>query len=130
MLTGWWRRVGATVVDGLLIGIPVSIVFGAIGIAGYALSGIDDVALLLYQILLLGMPAGQTIGNRAVTSRVIDATTGGPIGPGRATARQLVQLVLNLTIIGGILDVFWPLWDRRNQTLHDKAANSLVVMAY
>jgi len=25
------------------------------------------------------------------------------------------------------LDLLWPLWDRRNQTLHDKAAGTVVL---
>jgi hypothetical protein len=28
---------------------------------------------------------------------------------------------------GALLDYLWPLWDGRNQTLHDKVANSIVV---
>ena len=39
----------------------------------------------------------------------------------------LVQIVLAFTIIGGFLDVLWPLWDRQNQTLHDKAAGTVVL---
>ena len=37
---------------------------------------------------------------------------------------SLVLIVLQITFIGGILDFLWPLWDRQNQTLHDKAASS------
>ena len=42
-------------------------------------------------------------------------------------SRALVQIVLAFTIIGGFLDVLWPLWDRQNQTLHDKAAGTVVL---
>jgi hypothetical protein len=30
-------------------------------------------------------------------------------------------------VIWALLDYLWPLWDGRNQTLHDKVANSIVV---
>jgi len=26
-----------------------------------------------------------------------------------------------------VLDVLWPLWDRRNQTLHDKIVGTLIL---
>ena len=41
--------------------------------------------------------------------------------------RTLVEVVLALTVIGGILDILWPLWDQQNQTLHDKAAGTVVL---
>ncbi|MBV9660631.1 MAG: RDD family protein [Acidimicrobiales bacterium] len=121
---------GATVLDGLIIGIPVGIVFdGILGITGYGFGAIDDVFLVIYQIFLLGAPRAQTVGNMAVSTRVVDAATGTAIGTGKATIRAIVQLVLNISIIGGLLNVLWPLWDQQNQTLHDKAAGTLVVMA-
>jgi uncharacterized RDD family membrane protein YckC len=127
-LAGWWRRVGATVVDGIIISLPVGIVLAVLGLSGYGLSAVDDIFIVIYQIILLGAPRGQTVGNMAVGTRVVDAVTGAPIGVSKAAARAIVELVLNVTVIGGILDVLWPLWDQRNQTLHDKAAGSLVVM--
>jgi uncharacterized RDD family membrane protein YckC len=30
-------------------------------------------------------------------------------------------------IIPGLLDVLWPMWDRKHQTLHDKLVGSVVV---
>jgi uncharacterized RDD family membrane protein YckC len=27
----------------------------------------------------------------------------------------------------GLLDVLWPLWDAKNQTLHDKAVGTVVL---
>jgi uncharacterized RDD family membrane protein YckC len=80
-----------------------------------------------YLCLMLGVPRGQTVGNMAVGTRTVDANTGGPIGFGRAAIRSVVLLVLVVTFIGAILDILWPLWDRQNQTIHDKTANSLVI---
>lgn len=127
MLSGWWRRVGATIIDGLIFGIPTGFILGVLGVTGYATSAISQVVFFFYLVAMLGRPAGQTIGNKAVNTMVVDADTQGPIGSSRAAIRSIVGVVLNLTVIGGILDWLWPLWDARNQTLHDKAANSLVV---
>jgi uncharacterized RDD family membrane protein YckC len=126
-LAGWWRRAGATVVDGIIIAIPLGVIFSVAGITGYGLEALDQLVFFVYWTILISLRSSQTIGNRAVGTRVIDANTGGPIGAGRAATRAIVQVVLNLTIVGGILDDLWPLWDRFNQTLHDKAAGSLVI---
>ena len=39
----------------------------------------------------------------------------------------MVEFVLGVTIIGGILDALWPVWDAQNQTLHDKAAGTVLL---
>lgn len=128
-LAGWWRRVGATIVDGVVIAIPVGFVLGIAGANQAVIDLVAALAFFVYITALLGS-SGQTVGNRAASTRTIDANHGGPIGSGRAAVRALVQLVLQVTVIGWILDFLWPLWDSRNQTLHDKAAGSLVVRSY
>ena len=64
----------------------------------------------------------------AVGTRCVDAAGGTTIGYGRALLRWFVSVVLEITLIGGILDILWPLWDSKNQTIHDKAASSVVVL--
>ncbi len=122
-LAGWWYRVGATVIDGLIVGIVARI----IGTAG---TGVYYVILilgnLLYTALLLNHK-GQTVGMMALGTRCVDQDTGGPIGTGRAFGRTALLIILQFTVVGWILDVLWPLWDARNQTLHDKAIRSLIV---
>jgi uncharacterized RDD family membrane protein YckC len=117
--------VGATIVDGLILGVVRTIFASAVGTVG------GDVIYLgvyaAYAILLIGAPRGQTVGNMALSSRVVDAATGQPPGVNKAAVRWVVELVLNITIVGGIIDVLWPLWDPRNQTLHDKAAGTVVI---
>ncbi len=76
---------------------------------------------------MLGGNGGRTVGNMALRTQTIDGRTGVPIRYDRAVPRTIVEIVLNLTIIGGILDILWPLWDNQNQTLHDKAAGTVVL---
>lgn len=131
MLAGWWRRVGATVIDGIIIGIPVGFVLGLANASQGAIEGGSAVVFFVYMVLMIGRPKGQTIGNMGVRTRVVDANNPAvSITAGRAAIRALVALVLQITVIGWILDILWPLWDGRNQTLHDKAAGSLVVRTY
>jgi uncharacterized RDD family membrane protein YckC len=91
-----------------------------LGLVGFA-------AMLLYYARLEGGPKGQTIGKKATGVRVVDATTGGPIGPGRAIGRYLFKAFIsgNLCFLGYL----WALWDGRKQSWHDKVVSSVVVKA-
>jgi uncharacterized RDD family membrane protein YckC len=84
--------------------------------------------VLIYSTAFIGSSRGQTIGMMAVGARAVDAVTGTPIGHARALGRALVEyLLLFLLVIPWVLDMLFPLWDPRRQTLHDKATNTVVV---
>jgi uncharacterized RDD family membrane protein YckC len=125
VLAGWWYRVGATVIDGLVLLIP-NIIIGVSASSLAARYAIGAVLQAVYITVLLGS-SGKTVGNRAVGTITVDGQTGGPITYGRAFVRWAVQILLQITIIGGFLDILWPLWDQQNQTLHDKAVGTLVL---
>ena len=63
----------------------------------------------------------------AVGARAVRNESGAVVGYGKAFLRSLVSLLLGYTVIVGILDVLWPLWDAKNQTLHDKAVGTVVL---
>jgi uncharacterized RDD family membrane protein YckC len=119
---GFWTRFAALLLDSLLIAVVAVVLFLIldVGIA-YALTIVGAFA---YYIVLLGGPNGQTLGKKALNIRVVDFDTGGPIGYGRATVRELVQFFLSGILYLGYL---WMLWDREKQTWHDKASRSVVV---
>jgi uncharacterized RDD family membrane protein YckC len=123
-LAGWWQRVGATLLDGIIIGIPAEVINVAAGRAAYYVFLV--VATAIYTTGLL-TTRGQTIGMMAAGTKCVHAATGTLLAPGPAFVRWLVGEILDITIVGGILDVLWPLWDANNQTLHDKAVGSIVV---
>src|SRR3954447_22155779 len=144
--SGFWKRVGAALLDVLILGVPFVVLFVvAILVGGEdaegnptngALFGMLGVFLLyfvvsfLYQALLDGSPRGQTIGKRAVGIRVIDGRTGGSIGYARGFGRaggKLLFSLLNTIFYLGLLDNLWMLWDAEKQTLHDKMVGSYVV---
>jgi uncharacterized RDD family membrane protein YckC len=123
---GFWIRVVARLLDGLVVGIPFAILFGivfaAFGVsanssnqstqqAGTAVFG--GAFILLYLLLLAVSIAywiyfwgssGQTIGMRLLRLRVVDANTWA-------------------CYIGWI----WVAFDARKQGWHDKVANSVVI---
>jgi uncharacterized RDD family membrane protein YckC len=142
------QRVGAYILDIIIITIPLLIVFGLLGgfdeidqdsapfspmsegeDLAYTLLGL--VVTMLYFILFEGSASGQTIGKRALSIRVINQQTGGSIGYpralGRNAVRSLPSLIPLVSFFWGLLDALWMLWDKENQTLHDKAAGTLVV---
>jgi uncharacterized RDD family membrane protein YckC len=91
---------------------------------------IPAVIILLYGMLLCGAARGQTLGMMIVKVRVVDANSGGPIGMARALGRAAFEYVLAAVLfIPWVVDMLFPLWDQRRQTLHDKVTNSVVVRA-
>ena len=118
---GFWRRFGAVLIDGIIVGIVFTILLLALKGVGYALGILIGVAYFVY---FEGGLTGQTPGKRALGIRVIDFATGGPIGYGRAFIRYIGRIVSEIPIF---LGYFWMLWDREKQTWHDKFAGSVVV---
>ncbi len=74
-----------------------------------------------------GQNNGQTFGKQAVGIRV-KRDTGNEIGFWYSALREiLVKGILGpLTLF---IDYLWPLWDKRNQALHDKVVGTFVVDA-
>jgi uncharacterized RDD family membrane protein YckC len=91
------------------------------------ISVLGMVALLFGYELLNGGDRGQTLGKRAMNIACRDGQTGGPISYPRAAGRYLVRFVGIFIPFGGWVDLLWPLWDGQRQTLHDKAAGTVVV---
>jgi uncharacterized RDD family membrane protein YckC len=74
---------------------------------------------------------GQTIGKRALGTKVVTAQGHTPITGSSACGRAAVfALVPAVPSVGGLfflLDSLWLTWDPRRQCLHDKAASTVVV---
>jgi uncharacterized RDD family membrane protein YckC len=148
-LASWGSRLGAYLVDFLVVLIPVVLL--AIGIFGgaaeadtfwgwvgasilYAL--LFGAAWLLYAPLLMmrqGERNGQTLGKQMVGIRVV-RDSGEPFGFGWAAYREVVLKQLAVGIASSIipfipwfLNYFWPLWDDQNRALHDMAASTHVI---
>jgi uncharacterized RDD family membrane protein YckC len=87
---------------------------------------------LAYFTVAHGSKRGQTVGDYvndiAVKSDELRVGVGGRASYGQAFGRTLmVGLFLGLFFVGGFLDFFWPLLDRRRQAWHDKVAGTIVV---
>jgi uncharacterized RDD family membrane protein YckC len=153
VLAGWWRRVGALLVDGVIVGVgalvllvaitaPFSAGFfashdaGAASLAvGFAIALVCvAVVALLYAPALMARTNGKTLGRMATGIRVVRAD-GQPMTFGFAMLREVVVKSLAFgfagSLTGGIanlLDYLWPLWDEQNRALHDMVVNTRVVL--
>lgn len=147
-LAEWWRRVVATLIDGIIVGgatILLLAVLGA-GVFGDGDAGTGEIVvaavvgtLLFAAIALVYAPAvmaktnGQTLGKLAVGIRVV-RSGGKRVDFLWAAYREVVIKGLLVGIAssftGGIaylVDVLWPLWDSQNRALHDWIVDSRVV---
>jgi uncharacterized RDD family membrane protein YckC len=147
---GFWIRLVARLVDGLLLGIPFVVLFGifavAAGVFANSASSSNQASqnaaaaavfgggfLLLYlfaSAVQIGYwiyfwgSSGATLGMRLLHLRVVDANTGAPIGYARATVRFLMSIVNTWACYIGWI---WVAFDPRKQGWHDKVANSVVL---
>jgi uncharacterized RDD family membrane protein YckC len=153
-LAGWWPRVGATVIDWLIVGIgalillvaltaPFSIGFFAgddVGvvsiIVGFVIAVVCvSIVALLYAPALMARTNGQTLGRMALGIRVVRANSR-PVDFGYAMLREVAVKALLFGIAGGatgglaqLADYLWPLWDEENRALHDMIVDSRVIRA-
>jgi uncharacterized RDD family membrane protein YckC len=137
---GFWRRAGATVLDGIIVGLPASIVISLVtSNGGKGTLGISTAQYLLalavmgiYQVQLLASPAGQTLGDKILKIKVVDLSTGGSLTSTQSLKRWIASALMNVLsaiFLIGIIDVLWCLWDKDGQTLHDKFAGTTAVKA-
>lgn len=134
----WLSRVGAYLLDTLILLIPLGIILGVIfaidpddSSGAWAVLGIAYLITIVlpfvYFTVLHGNERGATYGKRALGIRVRSDQTGGSIGYGRAFGRYAIIVVFGLFFIPIVLDYLWPLWDSKNQAQHDKVVGSVVL---
>jgi len=136
-LAGFWRRLVAAFLDWLLIGIVAAAIGDLFGVEApsppaqgdgfnFQLAGTGPFILveLAYFTYFHATSAGQSIGNKILGIRVLDANTGRSLPYARAFVRALVS---NLSALPCFLGFFWMLWEPRKRTWHDMVADSLVV---
>jgi uncharacterized RDD family membrane protein YckC len=146
-LASWGSRVGATLIDWLVLLVPVVILtIIVVGIAagsdtGAIVTGI--LGLLAYLVVALayapvlmareGPNNGQTWGKQMLGIRVV-RDTGEPMNFGWSALREIAVKGLAVSIASSIiplipwlLDYLWPLWDDQNRALHDMICSTHVV---
>ena len=131
MYAGFWRRVAAVILDGLIIGVvmvPLTLAVGggdtyAEASRSSAASSISTVITWLYYALMESSAKQATLGKMALGITVTDLE-GRRIGFGKATGRHFAKILSALILgIGFIMVAF----TQRKQGLHDILAGTLVI---
>lgn len=148
-IAGAWIRLGARIIDAIVLGIPLSIVSSAL--FGPAIEFIDtsrsdtefsfeieyNVAALaftfliggLYEVLMLAK-LGRTVGKMACGLTVVDNKGVAIPTVGSAAARWLASFLYAIPLIGLVLFIITAVMifgGSRRQTIHDKIARTVVV---
>ena len=154
MYANFGQRLGAWLLDGLILGIPATIGFfvlivvlprgepelctdfdGDLAICEPLTGGsfmillVAGLAMLVFVVYywwgkLIG-ERGQTPGKKAVHIKVVGRNTNQPVGMGKGIGRGLMSYVSSLICY---LGYFWMLWDDKKQTWHDKVVESIVIV--
>jgi len=154
VLAGWWSRVGAALIDGLIVGLGSIVLLIALtapfGIGFFADENVGVVSIIvgfmfatlcvtivafLYAPAMMARTNGQTLGRMVLGIRVVRAK-GQPMTFGWAMLREVAVKALlfgiasSLTFgLASLLDVLWPLWDEENRALHDFIVDTRVIRA-
>lgn len=150
---GFLIRFVAYLIDSLIIGVPMGILFFVLAIAGVLASPASPSAAppppggTSYGAFYLNPPAigvfylfvvivaaayftyfwgtnGSTLGMSLFKLRVVDANSGQPIGIGRAVVRYIGLIVAAFPCWVGLI---WAAFDARAQGWHDKIASTVVL---
>jgi len=130
---GFWPRVGASLIDSILIGViiwPVLTVFyGESYWAGDKfVQGPMDILLSwifpAVAVVLFWAIKQATPGKMAVSAKIVDARTGSAASTGQLIGRYLAYYISMLPLGLGFI---WVAFDARKQGWHDKLAGTVVV---
>lgn len=146
----WGSRVLAYLIDNLIVlvvVVPIAFIAGALGLGAAAIDStsrvggnlfgptcccmlslfpIVQLVFGIYNRIYLVAQRGYSIGQGAAKIKLVDAY-GNLLQVGTLVLRLVVQIALGMVPFLGIIDLLWPLWDERKQTLHDKVVNSYVI---
>ena len=126
-----WARLGAAIIDSILIVIVVNVFTGAFSVtsegitASASASGNTPFLISVAYYILMTVNYGATLGKMALKIKVVSEETGENLTYGNAILRELVGKIVSGIVIG--LGYFWMLWDDKRQAWHDKIGRSLVV---
>ena len=132
---GFWARVGAAIIDTILVLIIcaplVTYIYGPdywLGQDGMYLAGPADflinwllpaVAVVLFWIYRQATP-----GRMLIAAKIVDAKSGGKPSTGQLIGRYLAYYLSTIPLLLGFI---WVAFDARKQGWHDKLAGTLVV---
>jgi len=121
----WGLRVGATLLDGVFqfVAFLPAIILLAADVAALGVILYVAAAFIGFYFAYLTGATGQSPAKRLMGIKVVNETTGQPIGGGMGIARSFIHIIDALPLYLGFL---WPLWDPKRQTFTDKVLGTVV----
>lgn len=132
---GFWIRVVASMIDGLILGAVQFVIGLVLGFAGGAAGGSDGLAIfaitwlcsvvvsVTYYVFFTGYN-GQTPGKMALRIQVI-RTDGSPMTYGKAFLREIPCKFISGILLG--IGYLMVAFDQQKQGLHDRMAGTYVI---
>jgi uncharacterized RDD family membrane protein YckC len=128
---GW--RAGGFLIDTILLAVALSLVLRPLGsLIVQLLAG--AVLRVVYNAAFMVRWNGQTPGMRLMRITCVDAETRGALTPRQSVTRAacaevIASLNFFMVILGvaQLVDLLWPIWDKQDQTLHDKVGRTVVI---
>jgi uncharacterized RDD family membrane protein YckC len=130
---GFWARVGAALIDSvLLLAVITPVLYWFYGpsyfLEGGAVHGAVDVllnwVLPAVAVVVFWVYRQATPGKMVIKARIVDADTAGPPSTGQLVGRYFAYYI---SILPFCLGLFWVAFDARKQGWHDKLARTVVV---
>jgi len=132
---GFWIRVGASIVDSILIGLityPLLIsVYGSdyfdpesTGLIAGPADLLISWVLPAVAVILFWVYKSATPGKMVISAKIVDARTGGKASTGQLIGRYFGYFVSTISLGLGII---WVAFDKRKQGWHNKLAGTVVV---
>ncbi|WBQ04619.1 RDD family protein [Kribbella sp. CA-293567] len=126
-LAEWPLRVGGALIDSVLVSVPyfLGLMLGrSVHSSLLVIFALVALGLGIWNVVVRQGQTGQTLGKTVVKIKLVDGSTGQPVGPGKALLRQLTHILDSAACYVGYL---WPLWDEKKQTFADKINDTLVI---
>jgi uncharacterized RDD family membrane protein YckC len=101
-------------------------IVGQVVVLIFLLVAVSAAIVFAYDWLQHGL-WGQTLGKRALGTKVVTADSRSKISGGAAAGRAALYAFGRLISLFGLLNELWLLWDPQRQCLHDKAAHTVVI---
>jgi uncharacterized RDD family membrane protein YckC len=127
----WIVRVASSLIDGLIQGIPFSILIvignaigGAAGAFVLVIAWLGVIAFFFWNYVFRQGRTGQSIGKSVMGTKLLRESTGDVTGPMLSFLRYLAHIIDAIPCYLGYL---WPLWDSKRQTFSDKICGTIVI---
>jgi uncharacterized RDD family membrane protein YckC len=148
---GWFTRVGASLIDGLITGATLIPLFlglvvlaqdtttttnpdgtttssytgnAALPLILMIISGLLYIGVFVWNVCIRQGRTGATVGKSVLAIRLVNSDLQ-PIGAGWAFLRYLLHTLDSICYIGYL----WPIWDSQKQTFADKIMGTYVIQA-